>query len=583
MELFEALFLVVLAIAIVRIVVGAKLTWLRYSAITGVAAILLIVGLIVEGWRWQLLPAYLGFAFIVLGALKRGDTKPFWRLLAALPLMLMVGCSALLAQLMPIVSLPVPTGPYAVGTFDFSITDPSRIERYAPERNRELYVEVWYPADRNSSQTYPVRTLFHNLYEGRYNQTSFLFGYLKRVDTHSHVRAPVAEKGKGAFPVLLFNHALDFGFTAQNQRLMEHLASHGYVVLSIAHPYQSAKVNLAEAGTVFRANGLPSDLALPRRELTRGIVSTVLDETHDIRKVSQLKSLLLPMADSFLSLNEEDGAAFLQQAANSPDIKPFKQFVTEDLLADFFYYDYKRENSLVQYWVEDNQFIADSLADLQAPVAGFSESLDLGRMGVFGMSFGGAAAGEFCKIDRRCKAGVNLDGTQFGRHWHQKMPVPFLMFYNDEHQGGNDYAYLPSVADFWDYRVKGSTHVDFTDFVYLWPILKIVGFSGSIDGMRMMEILNTVTLDFFDHYLKGKAIHLELHAEMPELVIRSNGLRDGARGRRSETDRVAGGAVRGEATTPIGKTPRSEQSGRCSRDDATASGCVGRLTALRPQ
>lgn len=533
MQSFEALFLVVLAIAIVRIVVGSKFTWPRYSAITGVAAILLIVGLIVEGWRWQLLPAYVGFVFIVMGSLKGADTKPIWRLLAALPLILMVGCSALLAQLMPIVSLPAPTGPYAVGTFDFSITDPSRIERYAPERNRELYVEVWYPAHRASSQTYRVRTLFHNLYEGRYNQTSFLFGYLKRVDTHSRVGAPVAEKGERAFPVLLFNHALDFGFTAQNQRLMEHLASHGYVIFSIAHPYQTAKVNLAKAGTVFRANGLPSDLVLPRQELTKGVVSTVFDETHDIRKVSQLKSLLLPMAEQFLALNEADKAAFLRRAVDSPEIKPFRQFVTEDLLADFFYYDYERDNSLVQYWVEDNQFIADSLADLQTPVAGLAESLDAGRMGVIGMSYGGAAVGEFCKIDRRCKAGVNLDGTQFGRHWDRRMPGPFLMFYNDEHQGGNDYAYLPSVADFWDYRVKGSTHVDFTDFAYLWPILKLVGFSGSIDGTRMMEILNTVTLDFFDHYLKGKAIHLELHAKkMPELVIRSNGLRGGARGQR---------------------------------------------------
>jgi hypothetical protein len=100
------------------------------------------------------------------------------------------------------------------------------------------------------------------------------------------------------------------------------------------------------------------------------------------------------------------------------------------------------------------------------------------------------------------------------------------MLYNDEHQGGNDYAYLPPTSDYWDYRIKGSTHTDFTDFAYLWPILKHVGFAGSIDGMRMMNILNTVQLNFFDHYLKGKAIPGELYTDIPEIVVRKHA-RDG--------------------------------------------------------
>lgn len=520
MQPFEGLFLLVLTIAVVGIVIGPKNAWLRYSTMTGVVLAVASIGFAVEGWRWQLLPAYFALALVLLGLSKRSESKLVWRLLGAVPLALLVGCATVLGALMPIVSMPAPTGPYSVGTFDFSITDLSRVERYEPDRKRELYVEVWYPAGNTASDEYPVRTLFQSLYEGEYNQTSFLFGYLQRVATHSHVRAPVAQTEGGGFPVLLFNHALDFGFTSQNHRLMEHLASHGYVILSLAHPHQTAKVNLADAGTVFRANGPPGDLALPRAELTRGIVSTVFDATGDIRKVSEIKAVLLPLAEKFLALRGEDQAAFLRQAAASPDLAPFKTFVTEDLLADFFYYDYLQENSLVQYWVEDNQFIVDSLAALPAPVTGFAEALDPARLGVIGMSYGGAAAGEFCKIDRRCKAGANLDGTQFGRHWDRKMPVPFLMLYNDEHQGGNDYAYLPAAADFWDYRIAGSTHMDFTDFAYLWPILKPIGFSGSIDGMRMMQILDTVQLEFFDRYLQGKPVGPDLLTDIPELAAR---------------------------------------------------------------
>lgn len=519
MQLLEALFLLLLAIAIVRVVAGSRYAWLTYSRLAIAGLVVLAIGLFTQGWRWQLLPAGVAFVLMLPGALKKSRTRLGWRLLGAVPLIILVGCSALLAQLMPVVSLPTPAGTYAVGTFDLSITDHSRVERYASGRKRELYMEVWYPADTAAVEEYPVRTLFHDLYRGDYNRTSLIFGYLKRVDTHSHVNAPVAKSEEGRFPVLLFNHALDFGFTSQNLLLMEHLASHGYIVVSIAHPYQAAKVNLAEAGTVLRASKLPDDIDLPRKELPKGVVGTVFDATRDLKQVSQLKSQLLPRAETFLALPEARRAGFLKQFMTSPGLEPFRTYLTEELLADF-YYEYAIDNSLTHYWVEDNQFIAGALADLQAPAAGFRESLDLERMGVLGMSYGGAAAGEFCKVDSRCKAGVNLDGTQFGRHWDRKLPVPFLMFYNDEHQGGNDFAYSPPVAEFWDLRVKGATHLDFTDFAYLWPIVKSVGFSGKIDGMRMMEILNSVLLDFLDHHLKGRLVRAGVNTGFPEVVAR---------------------------------------------------------------
>jgi predicted dienelactone hydrolase len=166
------------------------------------------------------------------------------------------------------------------------------------------------------------------------------------------------------------------------------------------------------------------------------------------------------------------------------------------------------------------QFVAGTLQDLQAPVAGFSEAIDTDGFGIFGMSYGGGAAGEFCKVDARCKAGANLDGTQFGRNWNQAVAAPFLMLYHEEHQGGNDFAYLPPTHEFWDYGVKGATHFDFTDFTYVWPLFKTLGFTGPIDGMRMIDITNIVVLSFFDHTLKGKPVSGELFTDIPEIVVR---------------------------------------------------------------
>ena len=524
MQFFEVLFLLVLAVGIVRLLLGPIHPRLAYSTLVVVGLTLMVFGVVTEGFRWQMIPAYVGFGVLMLAPLKKSETRPVWRALGALPLFLLTSASAVLTHELPIFSLPEPSGPYSVGTFDYSITDDSRKERYAPTRNRELYVEVWYPTEKGASGGFPVRTLFQELYEGDYTQQSLLFGYLRHIPTHSHVHAPVAAPDHRPFPVLLFNHALELGFTSQNQLLMEHLASHGYVIFSIAHPYQSSKVNLGNAGTVTTVSEYPSDLDLPRAELYRGLIGTIYEASHDLGEISAVKQVLSPLAEQYFALDERDKKAFLSRAIAMDEFRAYRHFISEDLLEDYFLYDYFAQNSMLEYWVEDIQFIADTLRDLQAPVARFSESIDTGGLGVFGMSYGGAAAGEFCKIDNRCKAGVNLDGTQFGRRWNQAVSAPFLMLYHEGHQGGNDFAYLPPTHNFWDYGVKGSTHFDFTDFNYVWPLFRTLGYTGPIDAKRMVDIMNIVVLNFFDHSLKGEPVSGELSTGISEIVVRHHAI-----------------------------------------------------------
>ena len=527
MQVFEVLFLLVLAIGIVRLLAGPIHPRLTYPTIAVAGLGSIVLGAVTEGLRWQMIPAYLGLGLAVLASLKKSETRGVWRALGALPLLLLLSASAVLTHELPIFSLPEPSGPYGVGTFEYSITDDSRKERYSPARDRELYIEVWYPTEKGTSGGFPVRTLFQELYEGDYTRQSVLFGYLSHIPTHSHVHAPVAALDHGPFPVLLFNHAGELGFTSQNQLLMEHLASHGYVIFSIAHPYQSSKVNLGHAGTVTRVSDYPSDIALPRAELDRGLVGTIYEASHDLDEVSAVKEVLSPLAEQYFALDERDRRTFLSRAVAMEAFHAYRHFISEDLLEDYFLYDYFAQDSMLQYWVDDIRFVADKLGDSKAPVAGFAEAIDASGFGVFGMSYGGAAAGEFCKIDIRCRAGVNLDGTQFGRRWNQAVSAPFLMLYHEEHQGGNDFAYLPPTHEFWDYGVKGATHFDFTDFTYVWPLFKTLGLTGPIDGMRMTEIVNGVVLRFFDHSLKGEPVSGELFTDTPEIVVRHHSIDTG--------------------------------------------------------
>jgi len=52
--------------------------------------------------------------------------------------------------------------------------------------------------------------------------------------------------------------------------------------------------------------------------------------------------------------------------------------------------------------------------------------------------------------------------------------------------------------------IKGSKHLDYSDFTYISKIwlLKLMQLFGKIDGRRMIEITNDYVLSFFDKYIK---------------------------------------------------------------------------------
>jgi predicted dienelactone hydrolase len=71
---------------------------------------------------------------------------------------------------------------------------------------------------------------------------------------------------------------------------------------------------------------------------------------------------------------------------------------------------------LLAMWTSDTTFVVDQLQrlndDSSEKLAG---RMDLQRLGMFGHSFGGATALEFCHQDSRCKAAIDIDGIPFGR------------------------------------------------------------------------------------------------------------------------------------------------------------------------
>src|SRR5712691_10096741 len=67
-------------------------------------------------------------------------------------------------------------------------------------------------------------------------------------------------------------------------------------------------------------------------------------------------------------------------------------------------------NRLLPMWTSDTAFVVTQLGHLNAadPSGKFTGRLDMQRLGMFGHSFGGATALQFCHDDPRCKAGIDI-------------------------------------------------------------------------------------------------------------------------------------------------------------------------------
>jgi predicted dienelactone hydrolase len=145
------------------------------------------------------------------------------------------------------------------------------------------------------------------------------------------------------------------------------------------------------------------------------------------------------------------------------------------------------------------------------------------RVGVFGHSFGGAQAAQFCSQDSRCKAGVDVDGSLHGSVIQAGIHKPFMFLLSGYGDFSSDSETRQIKADIQsvyerlpaDERlrivIRGANHFTFTDDGALLKshILRGV-FRGlgklGIDGGRQLAVTSYCVHSFFDAYLKGASV-----------------------------------------------------------------------------
>src|ERR1700694_5861812 len=106
--------------------------------------------LLLEGYRWQMLPVYLLLCASVLYALAAPLKDAQLQYLAGLIALGCLGLGIILTTVFPVFQLPTPTGPHAVGAQIRHLVDAARQEPADPGKPRELMVQIWYPAEASS-------------------------------------------------------------------------------------------------------------------------------------------------------------------------------------------------------------------------------------------------------------------------------------------------------------------------------------------------------------------------------------------------------------------------------------------------
>jgi predicted dienelactone hydrolase len=346
------------------------------------------------------------------------------------------------------VALPNPTGPYAVGTRYLHFRDDSRPKPFteAADDVRQLAVQAWYPTDEKGGTPAPYLP-----------PTELLPAWVRDVKTHALLNAPLARRG-APYPVVVFSHGWG-EYAAQNTVLMEELASHGYAVFAVSHPYES-KFWLGPSGNLMQVDMQSAELQARLKEQSNPEVLSLF---------SKMKA----------ASTDEEREAVLRRT-----VELLPKMLTESS----------------RLWSQDISFVIGEVVRMAAGEGAFAGRLDASRIGVVGMSLGGIAAGDVCLRDARCRAGVNLDGGPYAQ-LDDTIGRPFL-FMSSERYRGYDRVFLSHTAGpSYAVVVRGSDHYNYTDLCLLDPPHAMV---GDIQPARMLAIVNAYVLAFLDRYLKGQ-------------------------------------------------------------------------------
>ena len=305
-----------------------------------------------------------------------------------------------------------PIGNYTVGTCYFD-TDYIGKDNY----KRRLPVMVFYPTDKQGEKClYKTTDYFKAKIDGKCIDIDIF--------THCYDNVPLSVKEK-QYPVILYSHGLR-GYLMDSTVLCTDLASLGYIVFSVGHPYG--------AGITYYQDGTSFD----------GWIQ-IKDDEKPATLWDNIKLLLgiLPVRSY-----EKRNASWMKYC------KYYKKMIQK----------------LIPLWEED---LVEGMNYIEKIACGkidsiFNEKLIIDQgMGIIGMSLGGCCSIGIGLKDSRVSYCIDLDGGIFAEIEPIRWDVPILIL----REAINAFAEFPLRAlhykNLYVKKIKGLTHWQFADGVYL--------------------------------------------------------------------------------------------------------------------
>jgi dienelactone hydrolase len=292
-------------------------------------------------------------------------------------------------------------------------------------------------------------------------------GSYREVPVHFYYPADCDEDG--GLPLVIFSHGA-FGYYQSNASTYMELASHGYVVVSLDHPYHSFFTNDSDGKLIT---------------VDPGFFQTAMYVGGNDNDMSEDE--IYEITSEWMDLREAD-----------------VNFVIDTL---------EGTDLMSEEWCTGNVAEAVSL-------------MDVSRIGLMGHSLGGATA---VTVGRRddISAVIDIDGTMLGEETGvvDGMPVindepyttPLLVIDNEEHHNSSiealntSYPYannviLEKAAEGYRTYIRGAAHMDLTDLPLFSPFLAgmLNTSESNVDHEACIDTVNELVLNFFDCYLKGE-------------------------------------------------------------------------------
>jgi dienelactone hydrolase len=355
-------------------------------------------------------------------------------------------------------TLPAPTGSFAVGRSIYDWTEDAQLDRLAPVRGTKRELLVWI--------WYPSA------------------GRVAAI-TDDYLPAPLRAEVERSVGVL---------FGKFLTRDLSKVHAHSLPDADLSPQQRSYPVVIMRAGAsseVWNYSTLAEDLA------SHGYMVVGFDAPYRSNVV------VFP-----------DGRAMRRTPENDPERCEEQEQSRQDPCV----------HKVLTAWTSDIALVLDRLQQLNTTEASgkFQGRIDLSRVGVFGHSFGGATAMQFCHDDSRCKAAINVDGQPFGSVVRDGLHQPSLFLLSD-HSSESDpesRQIMVNIQSIYDrlppdgrllIRIRGANHFLFSDDGALLKshlvmgTLRLFGIVG-IHGRRQLAVTTYCVHRFFDAYLRKPSV-----------------------------------------------------------------------------